>query len=96
MGLARSRLCASLRQRFTRRRGAITGIGVEDDIGVGLSATARTRGGRVRRGWRRGLYSLAKKQAAKPSHRDLGFLQGKHQPTTRADDLLQPTRYNRW
>jgi hypothetical protein len=42
------------------------------------------------------LPTVAKEQTTKPFQRDLALLQGKHQPQTRADNLLQARCHPRW
>jgi hypothetical protein len=81
---------------FTPRRGRIIRTGVDNSTGVGLIATGCTRGQCLLRGGRRGLKRLAKEHAAKPAHRDLSLLQGKHQPQTRAKHLPQAPCHRRW
>jgi hypothetical protein len=93
-GLDLRRPLSGLRWRCPRRRVRLSGIGLADDTGAGRLGSAWTRSGRGRR--RRGLKRLAKEPAAKPAHRDLACLPGKHSPQTQADDLLQSTRPCRW
>jgi hypothetical protein len=83
------------RWRFTRRHRGPDRVGFEPAIGARLIATRLTRLGRVLQRWPC-LETLAKEQTAKPFQRDLALLQGKHQPQTRADNLLQALCDRHW